>query len=91
MDLNELVARNIKMLRQQADLSQEDFAARVGCSVRYVGLLEKGAHSPTVKMLGEVANALNVQPFLLLLDAGPRMVVDPKPVRKRVRAKPKTQ
>lgn len=90
MDLNELVARNIKMLRQAADLSQEDLATRVGCSVRYVGLLEKGAHSPTVKMLGDVAHALSVQPFVLLLDAAPRMIADPKPRRQRVRAKPKT-
>jgi transcriptional regulator with XRE-family HTH domain len=89
MDLSELVARNIKMLRHAADLSQEDLADRVGCSVRYIGLMEKGAHSPTVKMLGDVAHALNVQPFVLLLDAAPRMIANPAPRRKRVATKPK--
>jgi transcriptional regulator with XRE-family HTH domain len=89
MDLGELVARNIKMLRHAADLSQEDLAERVGCSVRYIGLMEKGAHSPTVKMLGDVAHALNVQAFVLLLDAAPRMIANPGPRRKRATAKPK--
>ncbi|GIL39327.1 helix-turn-helix domain-containing protein [Roseiterribacter gracilis] len=90
MDLTDLVSHNIKMLRQALDFSQEELAKRVGCSVRYIGLMEKGAHSPTVKMLGDVAHALNVQPFVLLLEAGPRMIADPKPRRQRVRAKPKT-
>jgi transcriptional regulator with XRE-family HTH domain len=89
MDLGELVSRNIKMLRQALDLSQEELATRVGCSVRYVGLMEKGAHSPTVKMLGDLAHALNVQPFVLLLEAAPHMIAAPKPRRQRASAKPK--
>jgi transcriptional regulator with XRE-family HTH domain len=90
MELGELVARNIRMLRHAGDLSQEDLADRVGCSVRYIGLLEKGAHSPTVNMLADIARALNVQPFVLLLDAAPRMIADPGAGAPVIRRRPRT-
>ena len=66
MDLTEVVARNIRRLRQERKMSQEELAERVGISSRYVGSLERAVHSPTVAVLERIAAALEVEPGLLL-------------------------
>ncbi|EAQ33386.1 transcriptional regulator, XRE family protein [Nitrobacter sp. Nb-311A] len=66
MDLKEVMAINMRRLRYDRKLTQEDLAARSGLSMRYVGSVERGAVSASVSVLGKVAEALGVDPCDLI-------------------------
>ena len=50
----------IREFRQQAGLSQEKLAWNAGIAPAFLGQLERGLKSPTVKTLEKLANALNI-------------------------------
>lgn len=60
MDTREIVARNLRRLRQAKGLAQEDLADRAGIDRNYPGKLERGENSPTVDMLDKLARILEV-------------------------------
>lgn len=70
MTLKAIVKHNIRILRQQAGLSQQSFADKTGLSVRYISYLENGDRrgdpNITLDMLEKVATGLGVPPSLLL-------------------------
>lgn len=66
MDLKEIMAINIRRLRYDKKLTQEELADRSGLSARYVGSIERGAVSASVSILGKVAAALDVDPCDLI-------------------------
>jgi len=68
MDLNKIVGQNIKRLRKQRKLSQEDFEDLAGIHRTYVGSVERGERNVTLKMLAQFAVALEVNPVTLLLE-----------------------
>ena len=66
MDLTEVMATNMRRLRYDRKLTQEELAARSGLSMRYVGSIERGTVSASVSVLGKVAKALGVDPCDLI-------------------------
>jgi transcriptional regulator with XRE-family HTH domain len=66
MDLKEVMAVNLRRLRYDKKLTQEELAERSGLSMRYVGSIERGAVSASVSVLGKVAEALDVDPCDLI-------------------------
>jgi transcriptional regulator with XRE-family HTH domain len=66
VDLKEVMAINMRRLRHDRKLTQEDLAERAGLSMRYVGSIERGAVSASVSVLGKVAEALGVDPCDLI-------------------------
>ncbi len=60
------MAINMRRLRYDKKLTQEELAARSGLSMRYVGSIERGAVSASVSILGKVAEALGVDPCDLI-------------------------
>ena len=62
MKLRGLVARNLRRLRNNSGLSQEDLADRAQINRNYVGMLEREEHSATVDMLEKLAEVLDVDP-----------------------------
>lgn len=62
MDLNELVATNLRRARHARRLTQEELADLAGLSARYVGSIERTKVSPTVTVLGRLASALEIDP-----------------------------
>lgn len=62
MDLNDLVATNLRRARHARDLSQEELADKCGLSARYVGSIERAQASPTVTVIGQLAFALEIDP-----------------------------
>ncbi|WP_300380401.1 helix-turn-helix transcriptional regulator [Henriciella sp.] len=57
-----VVGLNIRKIRRQAGLSQEQLALTADMDMRYLGGIERGEYNPTVEMLGRIAEALNVHP-----------------------------
>ncbi len=66
MILREVVARNLRQLRNARGLSQEELADRADINRNYVGMLERAEHAATVDMLEKLAEVLGVQPAELL-------------------------
>lgn len=69
MDLKEVMARNLRRTRHDKKLTQEELADRAGLSMRYVGAIERGDVSASVTVLGQIADALEVDPGDLLKKA----------------------
>jgi transcriptional regulator with XRE-family HTH domain len=62
MDLRSLVAKNLREIRNAKGVSQEDLAHRANLNRNYIGMLESGKNSPTVDTLGQIADALGIDP-----------------------------
>jgi transcriptional regulator with XRE-family HTH domain len=66
MDLLTRFAGNVRRLRAKRHLSQKALADKVGISVSYVSMLERGQRSPPLETIEKVARALGVPPSGLL-------------------------
>jgi transcriptional regulator with XRE-family HTH domain len=71
MDLRDVFATNLRRLRHEKGLSQDDLAYESEVSRSYLSQLEKGAFYASLKIIGRLAEALGVEPAeLLKLPAG---------------------
>lgn len=59
-------AANVRRRRLELDLSQEELAERAGVHRTYVGMLERSEKNCTIYNIARIAQALNVDPELLL-------------------------
>ena len=66
MDLLTRFAGNVRRLRAKKQLSQKSLADKVGISVSYVSMLERGQRSPPLETVEKMAKALGVTPSNLL-------------------------
>ncbi|HVI53385.1 MAG TPA: helix-turn-helix transcriptional regulator [Candidatus Sulfotelmatobacter sp.] len=60
------MAGNLRRIRHDQKLTQEELADRAGLSARYVGAIERGDVSASVTVLGQIAEALGIEPGILL-------------------------
>ncbi|RWQ17650.1 helix-turn-helix transcriptional regulator [Mesorhizobium sp.] len=60
------MAINMRRLRHEQDLTQEELAARADLSARYVGSIERARVSASVSVLGRLAQAFSVDPCGLI-------------------------
>ena len=72
MDLKEVVAINLRRVRHAKELTQEELADAAGLSARYVGAIERADKSPSVSVLGRIADALEIDPCELVQSVKPR-------------------
>jgi transcriptional regulator with XRE-family HTH domain len=70
MKLRAIVARNLRILRKQKGLSQEELADSAGINRNYVGQIEREEKSPTVDILEKLAIALEVSAVDLFVKLG---------------------
>lgn len=57
--------RNVRALRDAADLSQDEFAEQVGVHRTYMSGIERGIRAPTIIVVEKIAIALGVEPGAL--------------------------
>jgi len=79
MDLRSLFATNLRRLRHEKDLSQDDLAYEAEISRSYLSQLEKGVFYASLKIIGKLADTLKVEPAEFLR----------RPERKPARKKPR--
>lgn len=58
MDMRLLVGRNLKRIRVERGLTQEELAERSGFSQQYISDMEHGRRDPTIVSLWELAQAI---------------------------------
>lgn len=66
MDLRQIFAANLRRLRYERELSQEDLAYEADVNRSYMSKLEKGASYPGLEIIGKLADVLRVEPAELL-------------------------
>jgi len=62
MDLRDVFARNLRRLRNAKGLSQDELAYDAEVSRSYLSQLETGVFYASLKIIGRLAKALNVEP-----------------------------
>jgi transcriptional regulator with XRE-family HTH domain len=66
MDVRRRVAQNLKRLRKERELSQEELAFDANLHRTYISGVERGVRNPTVIVLERIAAALGVPASRLL-------------------------
>lgn len=61
-----MVGANVRRLRQERGLTQEQLAFEAQIDLTYVGGIERGRRNPTVLVLARLAVALETTPAALL-------------------------
>lgn len=54
------IGENVKKLRKQRGLTQEQLADRVRITSTYIGFIEQGQRNPSIKTTDKIARALKV-------------------------------
>ena len=67
MKYQELLAKNIKNLRLKNNLTQENFAEKIGLSLNGVSNIERNRYQPTAETMDRICKAFNITPAELLL------------------------
>jgi len=73
-DITQLVARNLKKIREEKKLSLDRLAELTGVSKSMLGQIERGESSPTISIVWKIASGLKIS-FTSLLDE-PRSDMD---------------
>lgn len=64
--LTEAFGGVLRLLRQEAGVSQEELAARSGLHRNYVGMIERGERSPSLAAVEALSRALRMRPHELI-------------------------
>lgn len=67
-ELQAVVGRNLRALRRQRGLSQEQFADVLGVHRTYMGGVERGERNLTLRTVERLAEHLGVDPLTLLTE-----------------------
>jgi len=65
-NIRQLVGKNVRRYREARNLTQEMLADMVDVSGSYIGYIERGQQSPSLKLLEKISVALEVHPDNLL-------------------------
>ena len=65
-DVQEIVARNLRLARQRKGLSQEDLAHQATIDRTYVSGIERQQRNPTILVLAKLAEVLETTASALL-------------------------
>jgi transcriptional regulator with XRE-family HTH domain len=65
MDAQARLARNLRRIRNEKSLTQEELAHKAGIHQTYLSGMESGKRNPSIALLGRVADALGVDIQLL--------------------------
>ena len=79
MDLRGPFATNLRRIRHERAISQDDLAYEAEISRSYLSQLEKGSFYASLKIIGKLADVLKVEPAELL------RLPDKKPSRRKPR------
>ncbi len=62
-----MVGKNIRRIREEKELSQEDLAFECELHRTYISGVERGIRNPTIVSLEKIADALDVEPAEFLI------------------------
>jgi transcriptional regulator with XRE-family HTH domain len=66
MPLREVFGENLRRLRAERGMSQEEVAHEAGIDRTYISALERGVYNASISMIEKLARVLEVEPATLL-------------------------
>lgn len=66
MKYQELINKNIKELRQNNNLTQEEFAEKIGISIQGLSNIERNRYQPAAETVDKICRAFKITPVELL-------------------------
>jgi transcriptional regulator with XRE-family HTH domain len=67
-NLRHVLAKNMRLLRNDLGLSQEELAHKAKLHRTYIGMIERSERNLSIDNIEKIANALGAKPHQLLLD-----------------------
>ncbi|MCM1009816.1 MAG: helix-turn-helix transcriptional regulator [Fusobacterium sp.] len=67
MNYQKLINTNIKALRQEHHLTQEEFAEKIGISIQGLSNIERNRYQPTAETVDKICSAFEITPAQLLV------------------------
>jgi len=64
--LPKVISKRIKKYRKELKITQDEVAYKVGISRAYMGFIEQGRNTPSLKVLQKIARVLKTSAFELL-------------------------
>jgi len=64
--LYEKLGKNIKKIRKEKGLTQEQLSEKVGVGLEFIGKIEIAKKKPSIDTFFKIAKALEVEPYELL-------------------------
>lgn len=71
-DVRANLAKNLRLARQRAGVSQEELADRAGVDRTYVSGIERGVRNPTIGIVARLAAQLNTTASDLIVGGRPK-------------------
>ncbi|WP_440709876.1 helix-turn-helix domain-containing protein [Herbiconiux sp. YIM B11900] len=68
-ELQKILGRNLRRLRESQGMSQEDFADKLGYHRTYLGGVERGERNLTLRSVERIADLTGSDPVALLSEA----------------------
>lgn len=68
MDILKVFSSNLKKYRMNLGISQETFAEKAGLHRTYISAIECGKRSIALENVQKIANALEIETYLLFID-----------------------
>lgn len=78
MRLLQVFSNNLRKYRITSGLSQEAFAAKAGLHRTYISAIERGKRSIALDNIEKIANALEIDAYLLFVDTSNESKIDKK-------------
>jgi transcriptional regulator with XRE-family HTH domain len=73
MEIEEVIATNVRRLRHARKWTQEALAEKAQLSSRYIGAIERANVSARVSVIGRIAEAFGVEPAELFKRSKPKI------------------
>lgn len=70
MNYGKIFAQNVRRIRIESGLSQDELGAQSGLTRNYIGNVERQENSPSLDSMGAIADALGVSLIELLTQSG---------------------
>lgn len=67
MKYQKLINTNIKILRQQKNMTQEEFAEKIGISIQGLSNIERNRYQPSADTIDKICKVFNLSPIELLV------------------------
>lgn len=67
MKYQKLINSNIKALRQKNNLTQEEFAEKIGISIQGLSNIERNRYQPNSETIDKICKAFEISPLELLM------------------------
>ncbi len=68
MEVLEVFIKNMKKYRTEKKLSQEDLADKAGLHRTYISSVERGQRNVSLKNIGKIAKALEIEVYKLFME-----------------------